>query len=910
MKNYFLVVLFYCSFSFNGKAQVIQIAEDFYDQQVLRGDILHPVGLAFDDNGTGYVWLKRGVVKIMDTSGVLLDEPLIDISEEVMGSGDHGLIGFALDPQFLVNGYFYLLYTVDRHHLLHYGTAEYDPNLTIKNEATIGRITRYQADPSTNFKTTLPDSRKVLIGKDVTDKSFPVLMASHGVGTLAFGTDGTLLASCGDASGFQKRDIGNAEETYHEQAIADGILDEEENVGSFKSQQLRSYAGKIIRINPQTGLGVASNPFFDAANPNSAKSKIWALGFRNPYRMVFRPETGDHNPALAQPGTFIIGDVGGGKYEELSVMKEGGANFGWPLYEGYKYAWQFWGTKTMNQDAANPLFEEGRCERPFFYFDELFKEENEAQEYAFTNFCNEGLPVPKDIPTFVHQRPILSISNASWNPPTTALVGTFDSLGKASARSVEEIAEVQAKNFDGYSILPGCFYQEGNFPDAYEGKLFIADYSGWIKTVTLDEANRVTAVDDFMMREKGIVGITQHPTDGCLYYIHHATHAIHKICYGGNPPPVAAISVDKNYGPSPLEVTFDAAASLDPFGETLTYFWDFGNGKTSTKAQPTVTFLTNDDQPYKQKITLMVTDEVGNTAQTEEIVSLNNTPPQVDITSFSDGDQYPISNASFLRLAADVSDTEHPMPDLDYTWQVFLHHNTHYHAEPEMHEPVSQTIISPLGCQTEPYWYRIRLVVKDPAGLESYDEKEVFPYCGVPIVTDFELTGKAEDSGNRLDWSWVQNIDNIEKMELFRGEKVTELVPIATDLPPTTQTFLDPQPANGLNYYQLKVTAADGVYDFSNFVMVEFPPDPLLQVFPNPVNGASFQLGLREAFSDQIQLKLFNAVGQQVADYQLAAEQNEAFEQTISVRHLENGIYWYEVENGELRYGGKVVIGN
>ena len=53
------------------------------------------------------------------------DSALIDISEEVGGWRDHGLLGFALHPNFRQNGYIYLAYTVDHHHLTKFGTTNY-----------------------------------------------------------------------------------------------------------------------------------------------------------------------------------------------------------------------------------------------------------------------------------------------------------------------------------------------------------------------------------------------------------------------------------------------------------------------------------------------------------------------------------------------------------------------------------------------------------------------------------------------------------------------------------------------------------------------------------------------------------------------------------------------------------------
>lgn len=904
-----LLYCFITLFCFTLNSQVTFIKEDFFNQTVIDKGLLHPVGLTFDNRGRGYIWEKRGVVRLLDTDGVLIHTPLVDISEEVTGEGDHGLIGFALDPSFLVNGYFYLFYAVDRHHLLHFGTSEYNPNKTLEKQATIARITRYQADASNDFRSVIPNSRKVLVGKGIAERGFPILMPSHACGTLLFGEDGTLLASYGDASGFQRRDVGSGFDTYFEQALEDGIIQEKENVGSLKAQLIDNLAGKIIRIDPETGEGLPSNPFYDDTAPSAPRSRVWAMGLRNPYRMIYRPETGEHDPSLGQPGTLVIGDVGAGDWEELNILEHGGVNFGWPFYEGYEWQWQFWGQKVVNQDVENPLFKENLCDRQYLYFDELFQEEHKSQTYTFTNPCHPDIFLPASIPTFIHRRPSLAFSNASWNQPTRAFTGSFDEVGKAIAQSVVGRTDLKADDFDGYSIIPGCFYEGDNFPETYFDKLFVADFSGWIKTFTLDENNNVKAVEDFFQRDRGIVGVTQNILDGCLYYIHFENHSIHKICFGGNPPPVAVIEVNKTFGASPLKVEFTASSSSDPLGEQLNYFWDFGDGNTSTDENPIFTFSSPDNQPLARVVKLTVSDEVGNTDVSERLISLNNTPPQVSINSFGNGDQYPVSNTSFLRLAADVNDAEHEAEDLTYTWQVFLHHNVHFHPEPEIHDPISQVIISPLGCETEPYWYRIKLKVRDAAGLESYDEKEIFPYCGPPIIADFVLNGKVKDEGNHLDWSFIDNIQNIDKLELFRGAELSSLQPIFSTGDLSNTTFLDDTPINGLNYYQLKVTAEDGIYDFSNFIELKFPPYPLIEINPNPISsGTAFQLGLREALDDRITVKIFNSLGQRVADFSLLAEKNTKFLQSLTAPFLPTGVYWVEVENGDLVYGREVII--
>ena len=86
---------------------------------------------------------------------------------------------------------------------------------------------------------------------------------SHGVGGLVFASDGTLLISCGDGASYNIEDGGSISHTYYNQALIDGIIRPEENVGAFRSQMLNSHNGKLLRINPENGDGVSSNPFFD-----------------------------------------------------------------------------------------------------------------------------------------------------------------------------------------------------------------------------------------------------------------------------------------------------------------------------------------------------------------------------------------------------------------------------------------------------------------------------------------------------------------------------------------------------------------------------------------------------------------------------------------------------------------------
>src|SRR5437667_11946289 len=77
---------------------------------------------------------------------------------------NHGMLGFALDPNFRVNGYIYVLYVVDRYYLLHFGDLNYDPTANDYNSATSGRLTRYTCRSADGFGLVDPAKRQSLMG--------------------------------------------------------------------------------------------------------------------------------------------------------------------------------------------------------------------------------------------------------------------------------------------------------------------------------------------------------------------------------------------------------------------------------------------------------------------------------------------------------------------------------------------------------------------------------------------------------------------------------------------------------------------------------------------------------------------------------------------------------------------------
>lgn len=75
------------------------------------------VGITYTPSGRMFVSERTGRVWIIDQTNPVT-APFLDISPEVLAWHDHGMLGFALHPAFEQNGFVYLLFVVDRHHLM------------------------------------------------------------------------------------------------------------------------------------------------------------------------------------------------------------------------------------------------------------------------------------------------------------------------------------------------------------------------------------------------------------------------------------------------------------------------------------------------------------------------------------------------------------------------------------------------------------------------------------------------------------------------------------------------------------------------------------------------------------------------------------------------------------------------
>ncbi len=143
---------------------------------------------------------------------------------------------------------------------------------------------------------------------------------------------------------------------------------------------------------------------------------------------------------------------------------------------------------------------------------------------------------------------------------------------------------------------------------------------------------------------------------------------------GTNRNPIAKASANKTSGPSPLAVTFSSAGSSDPEGGALTYSWNFGNGATSTAANPTYTYTTNGTYTA----TLTVKDPQGLTGTASVIVSVGNTAPTVTLAQPVDGQLFSFGDT--VPFQVNVSDPEDGTIDCSKVTVTYsLGHDSHAH---------------------------------------------------------------------------------------------------------------------------------------------------------------------------------------------------------------------------------------
>ncbi|MCI4667183.1 MAG: PQQ-dependent sugar dehydrogenase [Bacteroidia bacterium] len=219
----------------------------------------------------------------------------LDITSLTRYGGESGLLSFAFHPRYGIDSnYVYVFYSWEASG----GTRYY-------------RVSRFDGTPG---GTANISSEVILIQQQ--DRAF-----NHQGGYVYFGTDDYLYVSIGDEGG-SSNSYGNAQNT--DLRLYSGILRIDVDRNPVNSHPIRR---QPVLHNGADQSFTANyyipndNPFLDPSG--NILEEFYAIGLRNPYRMMTDPIT----------DITYIGDVGQGIREEVDVLVKG-ANYQWPYREG------------------------------------------------------------------------------------------------------------------------------------------------------------------------------------------------------------------------------------------------------------------------------------------------------------------------------------------------------------------------------------------------------------------------------------------------------------------------------------------------------------------------------------------------------------------------------------------------
>jgi glucose/arabinose dehydrogenase len=216
---------------------------------------------------------KTGRIRIVK-DGALLPAAFLDLSGQVSGGSEQGLLGLAFYPDYATSGRFVVHYT--------------DP-------AGNTRLSTFQVSSDPDVAD--PATEQVIL---TAEQPFD----NHNGGQIAFGPDGFLYLGLGDGGG------GNDPQG--------------------RGQDLSDLLGSILRLDVSPGNSYTvppDNPF--VGQQPAVRPEVWSYGLRNPWRFSFDRANGDLYIADVGQGSLEEIDVapaaeGSGK----------GKNYGWAIMEG------------------------------------------------------------------------------------------------------------------------------------------------------------------------------------------------------------------------------------------------------------------------------------------------------------------------------------------------------------------------------------------------------------------------------------------------------------------------------------------------------------------------------------------------------------------------------------------------
>lgn len=261
------------------------------DAVLVAGGFLNPLYVAAPPGDTKrlFVTEQQGKIKIINIpSGTVNPTPFLDLTFEVAQNQGEGILGMTFDPNYAVNGHFYVCYTTSSGGAFGVG---------------VSHVARFTVSSDPDFTDPATEVTVITADQPETDHNWDWIGFSNRAND-----EGNLYICAGDGGGLEDKAPGH--------------------LPGGNAQSTQSLLGKILRIHIENDGSYTippNNPFFGSTQD---KQEVWAYGLRNPFRASFDRQTGN----------MFIGDVGETLREEVDVNQStnpgGGENYGWRLREG------------------------------------------------------------------------------------------------------------------------------------------------------------------------------------------------------------------------------------------------------------------------------------------------------------------------------------------------------------------------------------------------------------------------------------------------------------------------------------------------------------------------------------------------------------------------------------------------
>lgn len=286
----------------------------------------------------------------------------------------------------------------------------------------------------------------------------------------------------------------------------------------------------------------------------------------------------------------------------------------------------------------------------------------------------------------------------------------------------------------GCAITGGVFYNPATqqFPADYRGDYFFADFcSGWIRR--FDPASG--SVSGFATGIASPVDLRV-TDDGSLYYLARDAGAVYRVRSTTSQAPQITSHPSDRTVPVGGSATFTVSASGTA---PLRYQWsrNGANITGATAASYTLSSATQGDDGAVFDV--VVANEFGSaTSDGATLTVTSNSAPTATITTPANRTLYRAGDT--ITYAGTGTDPEDgTLPPSAFTWRVDFHHDTHTHPfVPATSGATGGSFTIPTSGETAAnVWYRIRLTVRDAAGLTHTTFVDVVPRTSrITLATD------------------------------------------------------------------------------------------------------------------------------------------------------------------------------